>query len=315
MILICTSNFDFCKTVAKCIENLGHKYNILLTGSNRWDETQSFNGDSFSYNNGLLNPSIDLNNIKTVWFKLNSTIYSDQNTEYHEFIFRERKILTESFLFDLYKQKPFLVNNLDSQRIANNKIIQHQVAKSIGLNLPDTLVSSNYSEVVAFLEKHNEIIFKPLSYLSIPSENKILYANKIKKSQLDGKKDSIECVPNIFQQYINKKYEYRITVVGKDIFAFKIDSQANDSTKIDWRRDYSSFTGDVSVLSFDLENKIFKLMSELDLVTASIDMIEDEEGKFWFLEINPSGHWLWLDEYFNNKISMSHAKLLIKGAI
>jgi hypothetical protein len=36
---------------------------------------------------------------------------------------------------------------------------------------------------------------------------------------------------------IEKKKELRITIVGRDVYAFEIDSQQSEAAKIDWRKD------------------------------------------------------------------------------
>jgi hypothetical protein len=36
---------------------------------------------------------------------------------------------------------------------------------------------------------------------------------------------------------IQKKKELRITIVGRDVYAFEIDSQQSEAAKIDWRKD------------------------------------------------------------------------------
>lgn len=42
--------------------------------------------------------------------------------------------------------------------------------------------------------------------------------------------------PYYLQEYINKKYEVRYTVVGNQHLACKIDSQMSQRANIDWRR-------------------------------------------------------------------------------
>jgi hypothetical protein len=40
----------------------------------------------------------------------------------------------------------------------------------------------------------------------------------------------------VFQGYVEKRYEYRVTVVGREAFACRIDSQAaGGETAVDWR--------------------------------------------------------------------------------
>ena len=46
-----------------------------------------------------------------------------------------------------------------------------------------------------------------------------------------------------------------------------------------------------------------KLMTSLNLTFAAIDMIQTPEGDYIFLEANPNGEWLWLDDLLHFGIS------------
>jgi glutathione synthase/RimK-type ligase-like ATP-grasp enzyme len=49
----------------------------------------------------------------------------------------------------------------------------------------------------------------------------------------------------------------------------------------------------------------------LGLGFAAIDLIEDAVGNFWFLEANPNGQYVWLEEMFGIPISGSVAEALL----
>jgi glutathione synthase/RimK-type ligase-like ATP-grasp enzyme len=44
-------------------------------------------------------------------------------------------------------------------------------------------------------------------------------------------------------------------------------------------------------------------MEELRLTFGAIDLIETPEGEYVFLEVNPNGQWLWLDDMLKLGIS------------
>jgi len=63
----------------------------------------------------------------------------------------------------------------------------------------------------------------------------------VRFTELVGKRDIASCqavahCPAIFQSYIEKRLELRITVVGEHVFAAEIHSQAMNHTCYDWRR-------------------------------------------------------------------------------
>src|SRR5207249_3343457 len=99
--------------------------------------------------------------------------------------------------------------------------------------------------------------------------------------------------PSIFQEYIEKEYELRITVVGEKVFAAKVDSQKQDETKIDWRKHKTLFQQ--YSLPKEISDKCVELTQKLNLSFGAIDIIRNKEGQYTFLEINPNGQWAWLD--------------------
>jgi glutathione synthase/RimK-type ligase-like ATP-grasp enzyme len=53
----------------------------------------------------------------------------------------------------------------------------------------------------------------------------------------------------------------------------------------------------------NLETMILGMMALLKLEFAAIDMIQTPTGEYVFLEVNPNGQWLWLDDMLELGIS------------
>lgn len=60
-----------------------------------------------------------------------------------------------------------------------------------------------------------------------------------------------------------------------------------------------------------LKDQLMAFMSELDLFSGSIDLIVDHEERYWFLECNQDGQWIWLDNILNGQISNRFAEQFI----
>jgi glutathione synthase/RimK-type ligase-like ATP-grasp enzyme len=120
--------------------------------------------------------------------------------------------------------------------------------------------------------------------------------------------DSVALAPNIFQPYVSKAAELRCVVIGEKIFSARIDSQANASTSKDWRG------GDYQLEPFSLpervEASILRLVDSFGINFASLDMILTPEGEFVFLELNPNGQWLWLEQDLGLPLVANMADLL-----
>jgi glutathione synthase/RimK-type ligase-like ATP-grasp enzyme len=116
----------------------------------------------------------------------------------------------------------------------------------------------------------------------------------------------------IFQEYIEKRYEYRVTVVGFETFACRIDSQAaGGATAIDWRNYNLSSTPHQEVkLGDQLTDQLVHFVRELGLTYGAIDLVESQDGAFYILEINSMGQWLWIEELTGMPIAQAIANYL-----
>ena len=125
------------------------------------------------------------------------------------------------------------------------------------------------------------------------------------------KSKNIEQAPCIFQEYLDKDFELRITVVGDQVFPVKINSQKNSKTKFDWRKDQTHVEYELFVLPEELKTKLLRLHREFKIVYGAYDFIVDPKGTYYFLEVNPAGQWLWMEEVLGINISETIANALI----
>ena len=109
------------------------------------------------------------------------------------------------------------------------------------------------------------------------------------------KLDLIRLTPGIFQERVEKAYELRVTVVGSQIFAVKIDSQKNRDAQLDWRRALHNVGYAAVELPHAVEEKILAFMRTFGLFYGAFDFIVTPGGRYVFLEINPSGQYMWLE--------------------
>ena len=107
---------------------------------------------------------------------------------------------------------------------------------------------------------------------------------------------SIQSAPIIFQRQIYKSVDVRVTVVGKNVFAAAIHSQAREETRVDWRNGSDILLRHtVITLPEAISQQCVALTEKFGLRFAAIDLIKDRDGEYWFLEINPNGQWAWIE--------------------
>jgi glutathione synthase/RimK-type ligase-like ATP-grasp enzyme len=84
---------------------------------------------------------------------------------------------------------------------------------------------------------------------------------------------------------------------------------------VDWRREALRLAGRwrPTQLPERTERGLLSLARRLGLAHGSADLLEDAYGRLWFLELNPAGEWLWLEEGAGLDISGALADALLSG--
>ena len=92
-----------------------------------------------------------------------------------------------------------------------------------------------------------------------------------------------------------------MTIVGKQLYSVSI-SKNNNGIYGDWRKQ-SKDNLDYKVIDLppDVESNIHRLMGLLNLTFGGMDLIMSN-GNYYFIEVNPTGEWGWLNECFNPSI-------------
>lgn len=197
------------------------------------------------------------------------------------------------------------INPLRKAFKGENKFYQMELAKEIGLEMPETLISNNKKDILDFFDENEKCLFKMMNQNMYEDngEYKGIYANVISKNDLE-KFGETEENPLVFQKYIQKQFEVRYTVVGKEHFVCKIDSQKSKKANEDWRRyDISHTPHSVIEPPAEIKEKVNKFMETLGIVYGALDFIVTPENKWIFLEINCMGQFLWIEELTGLKIS------------
>lgn len=261
---------------------------------------------------------VDLSDVKAVWNRRPQppAISQDLSPEYQEFAGDESKHVLRG-LWALLSDR-FWVNPYEAARSAELKPYQLRLAGEIGFEVPRTLITNKPDEAMDFFHAcGGEIIYKPFTSHFFRRDGKYfyIYANRVSEQDLTDKAGLIQHAPCIFQEYIPKKLELRVTVVGQKVFAAEIDSQTSQRSKEDWRRyDFQNVAYRPFQLPAALEEKLWELLCRLGLVFGCIDLILTPDGRFVFLEINQSGQWYWIETLTRMPILDSFIEMLLHGA-
>jgi glutathione synthase/RimK-type ligase-like ATP-grasp enzyme len=226
----------------------------------------------------------------------------NQNIEENDFKFAQREVL--ELLRSLWRMidEELWLNHPKYLMLANNKIDQLRKAVEIGFNIPDTCISTDHNTIKKFYDDFNgDIIIKAVKhgFYKGKSSVKIAPTQKVRKEFID-KNNQYAKVPAMFQERIEKEYDIRVTVIGKDIYATAIHSQDYEETKVDWSamdiREDINLIHSRHELPERLNQKCLDITNKFNLNFSAIDLIYSKDKKYYFLEMNPNGQWGWIED-------------------
>lgn len=258
---------------------------------------------------------VDLCNITTVWNRRSAPPQFDPQIDpaYIEWAQDQSDGLMQAVWTAL--RSAVWVNPVLSQQVANNKTLQLLEASAVGFSTPPTLLGNEPADVTEFFaEIGKKMVVKSIRGIATAA-GKALYTSAVQERDLDAvSRERLRLAPACYQQHINKQYEYRVTVIGEKVWAHRIDSQVCPGRSVDWRH-YDR--GDVPIteetLPPDVEWRCQELIRRLNLVYGAIDLIETPEGEWVFLEINPMGQFIFLEQLTGSRMIESFCDLLVQA--
>ena len=211
--------------------------------------------------------------------------------------------------------KAFRMDHLHHIRHAENKQLQLQVARELGLDTPRTLTTNDPTAARAFAQScEGGIVTKMLSSFAIYDEGKelVVFTNPVQPEDL-ADLSGLRLCPATFQELLSKSLEIRVTVVGQRVMSAAVDSQISARATHDWRRDGVRMIHDWKPyqLPLDVEEKLLRLMDYFSLNYGAIDIILTPDRRHAFLELNPSGEFFWLERTPGLPISDAIADVLL----
>jgi len=194
---------------------------------------------------------------------------------------------------------------------AESKPYQLSVAARLGFVLPPTLISNDPASVRAFACQR-KLVAKAVSsgYIASDEGVRAIFTSRVSNEDL-ADLAGLELAPVIFQEWIDKASDIRVTVIAGKVFAAEILSQTHVDSRTDWRA-----TNDPSLhherhqLPLQLEEMCVNLTTELGLEFGAIDLALTTDGQYIFFEINPNGEWVWIEDQLGYPIADSIATWL-----
>ena len=203
-------------------------------------------------------------------------------------------------LMDALSQTSFAVNSMRAARNTEDKIGQLRLARQLGLQLPETLISNAPDRVRSFVSAHERtgvIVknFAPICWLGEGSAA-VNFTARLSADMLPDDA-MLRLTPAIYQALVPKAYEVRVTCMGAERVAVALHSQEEAAARLDWRGVAPNRLGIRRVeLPADVATRCDAFLAAMDLRFGCFDFIVTPQGEWVFLEVNQMGQFLWVEE-------------------
>jgi hypothetical protein len=190
---------------------------------------------------------------------------------------------------------PGLVVNRPAAMATNNsKPYQADLIRRFGFDVPPTLVTTDPVAARAFWERHGHVIYKSVSGVrSVVSRLGPRHVERL---------DAIGACPTQLQAYI-AGIDYRVHVVGDELFACEILSDADDYR-------YAPHSVRACELPVGIADNCRALAAGLGLTVAGIDLRRTPRDLWMCFEVNPSPGYTFYQNACGLAIDAAIARLL-----
>lgn len=193
-----------------------------------------------------------------------------------------------------------VVNRPQAMAANGSKPYQLEQIRRLGFSVPETLITTDPGAALEFWERHETVIYK-----SVGGTRSVV--SRLRPEHEERLAGVLHC-PTQFQRYVPGT-DYRVHVVGDEVFASEIISDADDyrypgrhEVEVRARR-----------LPRPVEARCWRASAALELPVAGIDLRRTPEGEWFCFEVNPSPAFTYYQSRTDQPIGKSIAELLVAG--
>jgi hypothetical protein len=199
----------------------------------------------------------------------------------------------------------FWMNPAAGDEAAQRKIRQLQVAREVGLEVPETLITNDPHLAQAFVEKHLAAGVIRKAFRNIAEAPRS--TERVTVADLH-RMDAVRLAPVTFQAFVPADLDLRVIVVEDEIFAAAIRSAPEFQT--DYRMGIGSAEFSACTLPDPVAAALLELHRRLGIVYGASDFRVTPEGQHVFLEVNPAGEYLFATERTGQPVPQAIAAAL-----
>lgn len=206
---------------------------------------------------------------------------------------------------------------IDDERYTRiSKMEQLLLAKSCGIKVPQSIITSRKEVLTAFIRSaKTPVITKPFAAHFSWNVEQTLYSSYteiVDDAFIDRLPE--EFSPSLFQEYVAKKFEVRCFFLDGVFYPLIYFTQAHSITSIDSKKGNGVYRYKTQVIDLPayLVQQLDSFMRQANLTTGSFDLIYTPDNEFVFVELNPAGIFDNVSYLGNYGIEKAFAQTLIR---
>jgi glutathione synthase/RimK-type ligase-like ATP-grasp enzyme len=192
------------------------------------------------------------------------------------------------------------VNRPSKMASNNSKPYQMEILRAQGFAVPETRLTTDADAVRSFWTDNGAVIYKSLSGVRS-------VVARLGDAHL-ARLDAVSFCPTQFQRYVPGR-DHRVHVVGDDVFACEVISDADDY-RYAARRGGEAPTLQACTLPLEIQERCVALSRALELPLAGIDLRRAPDGRWFCFEVNPSPGFTYYEAHTGQPIADAIASYL-----
>ena len=199
------------------------------------------------------------------------------------------------------------VNHPTQTYEAEHKMIQLRTAHEVGFDIPLTSCL-NSERFLGHQVSDSLVAIKGLDTVLVRTDTtevfgytNLMFRDELEEAELRG-------APLVAQQALTDKLDLRVTVVEDEWWCASV-TEGGSGIAGDWRLKQSNVVFSEFALPHEVGVRCVELTRRLGLSFSAIDLALSDD-RFFFLEVNPTGEWAWLQEEAQFPIACKLAELL-----
>jgi len=191
------------------------------------------------------------------------------------------------------------INPYSASRVINNKAVQLCLATKNGLNVPATVMSNAPLAVRDALKNSRRMVCKaffPHIWKKEGSEVRAVTETFEITAEALPEDEVLTYAPAIYQEMVVKACDVRMLLLGTTVYSYSLHTP---NEALDWRQEVGQGHATVEEIPTPayVEKAILAFSQEARIEFGSFDFAVDQDGRWWFLEVNEEGQFLWLDDF------------------